>query len=459
MYSGKMQRTTKPIIGLVAANDYIHRKCAQCEEEENRLQKKDNGGGSVSSAPSMVNNVLNSSLGRSMDAGTRSFMESRFSYDFSDVRIHDNEKAAKSADSINALAYTSGNNIVFNSGQYSPSSDPGRKLLAHELTHVVQQGGNENKQIQPKLRVENPKTALPGSPAKEHWEEIRDYITTLSSDFDVSSSGTIAPKNAAACTSPVRTVDKCLCDMHNAADDWKIQIKEDDWPQTDETNKRILIHSTRSDIQFGAWGGGAQNDKRIDQPMWRVLGHEVCGHAWLMQQGTHPSGPPPIIVGGRIMSRPSHDPTVAIENQVAKDVQGAGADQRGSHADKHSGESFGRVTIPDFATNSADSTTLPTAIKSRIDTIEKFMKATVELKADIIGHADSIGPMSSNVALSKKRADRIKAELVARGISSGRFNVVKGVGEAECPTTVADASCRKVEVFMYIFEKSSLMFP
>jgi Domain of unknown function (DUF4157) len=66
-------------------------------------------------------------------------MESRFSYDFSNVRIHTDEAAAKSAYSVNALAYTLGNDIVFGEGQYQPNALVGRRLLAHELTHVVQQ--------------------------------------------------------------------------------------------------------------------------------------------------------------------------------------------------------------------------------------------------------------------------------------------------------------------------------
>jgi lipoprotein-anchoring transpeptidase ErfK/SrfK len=116
----------------------IQKKCAHCEEEE-KLQRKETDTGEVQSeAPSAVQNVLNSS-GGSLDDGTRSFMESRFGYDFSGVKIHTDTVAAKSAQSINALAYTSGNNIVFNAGRYSPDTTDGKRLLAHELTHVVQQ--------------------------------------------------------------------------------------------------------------------------------------------------------------------------------------------------------------------------------------------------------------------------------------------------------------------------------
>ena len=99
-----------------------------------------------------------SASGRSMDEDTRSFMESRFNYDFSNVKIHDNELAAKSASSINALAYTSGNNIVFNSEQYNPGSDSGKRLLAHELTHVAQQNSGADSMLQ---RLEGPCEDIP----------------------------------------------------------------------------------------------------------------------------------------------------------------------------------------------------------------------------------------------------------------------------------------------------------
>ncbi len=91
-----------------------------------------------SEVPSIVHDVLNSE-GHPLDSSTRNFFEPRFGYDFSNVKVHTDSVAAKSAQSINALAYTSGNNIVFNNQQYSPNTDSGKKLLGHELTHVVQQ--------------------------------------------------------------------------------------------------------------------------------------------------------------------------------------------------------------------------------------------------------------------------------------------------------------------------------
>ncbi|HET8631526.1 MAG TPA: DUF4157 domain-containing protein [Thermomicrobiales bacterium] len=77
--------------------------------------------------------------GRPLDAATRSFMEPRFGHDFSGVRVHTDARAAESARAVGALAYTVGRDLVFGAGQYVPGSRSGQRLLAHELTHVVQQ--------------------------------------------------------------------------------------------------------------------------------------------------------------------------------------------------------------------------------------------------------------------------------------------------------------------------------
>src|SRR5215469_1789255 len=77
--------------------------------------------------------------GQSLDAETRSFMESRLGYDFSQVNLHIDSKAAESAAAVNAKAYTVGNEIVFGAGEYSPGTVEGKHLLAHELTHILQE--------------------------------------------------------------------------------------------------------------------------------------------------------------------------------------------------------------------------------------------------------------------------------------------------------------------------------
>ncbi|WP_206788360.1 DUF4157 domain-containing protein [Amycolatopsis sp. MtRt-6] len=88
---------------------------------------------------SPVHDVVGSGGGAPLDTSTREDMETRFGTDFSDVRVHTDSAAHDSAKSVNAQAYTVGSNIVFQRDKYDPASDSGKHMLAHELTHVVQQ--------------------------------------------------------------------------------------------------------------------------------------------------------------------------------------------------------------------------------------------------------------------------------------------------------------------------------
>jgi hypothetical protein len=116
-------------------------ECGSCaEKKEGTLHRQAANHQEPSGIPPIVHEVLHSP-GRPLDADTRAFMEPRFGYDFSGVRIHNDSKASDSARAVNALAYTVGNHIVMGGGQYSPEASSTRRLLAHELAHVVQQRG------------------------------------------------------------------------------------------------------------------------------------------------------------------------------------------------------------------------------------------------------------------------------------------------------------------------------
>lgn len=98
-------------------------------------------GGNVESAPDSVGRVLTGS-GKPLDPALRQDMENRFRHDFSRVRVHSGPAAEQSAQELSALAYTVDHNIVFGAGQFNPDAQAGRRLIAHELTHVVQQTGS-----------------------------------------------------------------------------------------------------------------------------------------------------------------------------------------------------------------------------------------------------------------------------------------------------------------------------
>jgi hypothetical protein len=111
-------------------------ECAECRKK--RLQRRSTGQAEPSTVPSIVHDVLRSP-GQPLDASTRAFMEPRFGHDFSRVRVHADAKAAESARAVHARAYTLGRDVAFGVGQYAPETVVGKRLLAHELTHVVQQ--------------------------------------------------------------------------------------------------------------------------------------------------------------------------------------------------------------------------------------------------------------------------------------------------------------------------------
>lgn len=139
----------------------VQRKGAACSEESRldpvspsrSLAPSPSGS---ASAPANVGSVLRSS-GQALAPESRTFFESRLGFDFSGVRVHTNVAAQQSALEMGALAYTLGHDIVFGAGQFAPWTDRGRRLLAHELTHVIQQQGvplenrTRNKQINPSV--------------------------------------------------------------------------------------------------------------------------------------------------------------------------------------------------------------------------------------------------------------------------------------------------------------------
>ena len=106
----------------------------------------------VNQAPPIVHDVLRSP-GRPLDTRTRAFMEPRFRHDFSHVRVHTDAKAAESAQAVNALAYTVGRDIVFGAGQYQPTTIDGCNLVAHELTHTIQQGYLNTQMLPDRLKL------------------------------------------------------------------------------------------------------------------------------------------------------------------------------------------------------------------------------------------------------------------------------------------------------------------
>ena len=119
---------------------------AQAKEEE-EVQRKSNP--NASQGPSVQSRLRHGNGGQQMDKATKAEMESGFGADFSGVRIHTDGEAAQMSQDIGAQAFTHGNDIYFNKGKYDPNSKEGKHLLAHELTHTIQQTGMVQKYRDP----------------------------------------------------------------------------------------------------------------------------------------------------------------------------------------------------------------------------------------------------------------------------------------------------------------------
>jgi len=127
----------------------IQRDCTACVKDEAIIQTKTNESITPKETPEIGAGIQSlQGGGQPLSYSERGFFESRIGADFSNVRVHNSMQAANVARSINARAFTHGHNVVFGAGEYSPNTLSGKKLLAHELTHVVQQNALGSQNIQ-----------------------------------------------------------------------------------------------------------------------------------------------------------------------------------------------------------------------------------------------------------------------------------------------------------------------
>ncbi len=137
---GEEHATFSSVGGVVGGT--LQRKCATCETEDELIQEKSETN-STNTASSDLQSRLNSTKGSGspLPQDTQSSMGTAFGTDFNGVRIHTDSSAVQMNKELGAQAFTHGSDIYFNSGKYDTSSTAGKRLLAHELTHTVQQGG------------------------------------------------------------------------------------------------------------------------------------------------------------------------------------------------------------------------------------------------------------------------------------------------------------------------------
>jgi LysM repeat protein len=310
-------------------------KCSGKQAGNARLQAmpvQANGAVEVS-APPTVRDTLRSP-GQKLDDRTRHFMEPRFGRDLSGVRIHADAQAAESARSVGARAYTVGNAIVFGDGQYSPESNDGRRLLAHELTHVMQQREDTaaRSMIQRAITLTDPGGEVPHpvgavGPFPTKAFTLNSWLDTLCPDgsWDVDNATGVVDSTdrATFCgarparghihhtTSRHPTSCGCLCELTGTgAKTIEVQIDENLTVGGASTPLAPLgeggtSHVSATDKVTGFTGrpgpsvtgagattplSGTGRAQQIESPPWVVFGHEVCGHARLQAGRMSPTG-------------------------------------------------------------------------------------------------------------------------------------------------------------------------
>jgi len=165
----------------------IQKKCAECEEEEQIQMKGYYQGGKLE--PEIENNIQSAKGGgENMNTATQSWMESQFGHRFGGVKVHNDGNSDQLNRKLNSRAFTTGSSIFFKSGEYNPGSKEGKKLLAHELTHVVQQSKGE-KTIQRTVELRPPGRGE--ASAFERRQEIVDRLNALSNAVTYSLNGQV----------------------------------------------------------------------------------------------------------------------------------------------------------------------------------------------------------------------------------------------------------------------------
>ena len=271
--------------------------------------------------------------GQPLSQSTRQYMEPRFGTDFSHVRVHSNQAARDTASQIQAKAFTSGPNIWLGKG----AQENDTRLMAHELTHVVQQDNRYShiSDIQRTVEVTPDATAA---------DDILSQFRFLCSDVNFDRKGTtITGDSSSIATKSCECISDVVGDPDRIYTIDVVSITNTPAPETLHDGSKVTIpipstgpstlpgvnptitmpSSKGSAMDFGLFKA---DGSAFVAPNWRILAHEICGHSRLNQSYAGSKG-----------NRPGHDKTIDTENTIAGEH---GGEVRGHFADTRQGESF-----------------------------------------------------------------------------------------------------------------------
>ena len=268
--------------------------------------------------------------GQPLPQSERTFFETRFGADFSQVRVHADSQAAEASRAVKARAFTLGHHIVFNKGEYQPASNVGRYLLAHELAHTLQQRHSRaGPQIQRTITVENETNTTP-----PHRQNNGALVTSLFNQLCPSitwqlNGRVIGPANSSDCAPSavqrVTTPTACDCACHftntaTAGPHVRIEVNRTDNDTRSIGNNTFRIRITGQAAQGirGIRGSAPRQGSplvNVPDPAWLILGHELCGHA----KTTLPLNPTSTATLFHQMSQDWGSTAVDIENRIRQE--------------------------------------------------------------------------------------------------------------------------------------------
>lgn len=394
-----------------------------------------------------------------LPAALRAMFEPAFGQDFSDVRVHADGAAAAAAQSVQARAYTQGRDIVFGAGQYAPGTRTGQSLLAHELAHVVQQKRGQAGGVQRKLSVDKKGSDDPATAVAT----IQPLVAALCPDFTVATSGLVSPKagsdiagfkfaKVAAGKNKLRCC--CLSTLTAAPDAWTIVVRSSDAPTTDQGAREVAVTRTSGALapELRYWSGGPTQTVQ-SLPATETFGHELCGHAALMQIKAHPSSQ---VGSGDRAYNDEHDPTVRVESALAVEM-GLGGARRGLAASgSHRGESLRVFTIGPYAPDADD----PAPFAAQLGVAVAFLDGNDALLVDEVGMRDSA---DTKAGVSQSRADKVRAEL-NNGVAKSTVEVETTPSKNETlprlqPATDGGAAGKRVVELLMAISPAGLIKP
>lgn len=428
-------------------------------------------------------NTLTNTPGSPLDTQTRIFMESRFGQDFSSVRVHSGMEAADSARSVNARAYTLGNHIVFAKDLYDPSTEDGRRLIAHELTHTIQQ-----RRLAPMiLHAQSIQISAPGDTLEREADAIAGRVAAGhavgSGDFShvgqasgvghtlslQRQNGDDEPKK-----SEQKKPDQPLIPMP-VFDEFDPAVIVPDIPGLPDFVKgqTVALSSLKKAVDFlrGKQKGGSDSKRICDviPGMEIAEGGKFAGQCCekMKRDKEHCCTWRNLSIKDSRCCRADEILLPLPDNSCFKPQRAPATQPTPTPSTTKPPATtpspqlqlptprirFGTIestTIDRFALNSP---AIPAGYEKDLDHLAALLKIYKDAEIHIEGHTDSSYTEEYNKTLSENRADAVKKALVKRGVSTAKMTVA-GFGETQLrfPAEASEqekAGNRRVDVWFY----------